>query len=124
MHEKLDKFNEEVKENMHHVASDAVPLIQDVSNSMKKTTLYKKEQAAHLKTEVDDVTIPESTSWGNNQTRGADPDPDIKYTIAEIIEENGFGYSEFEVTTPDGYVLLVQRVINDKLKKNAPVVFL
>ena len=40
------------------------------------------------------------------------PDPDSKRNVSEIIKSRGFQAQELDVTTGDGYILTVQRIIN------------
>jgi len=52
-------------------------------------------------------------------------DPDAKKTFQEIVEDNGFEFSTNQVTTDDGYILNVFRIMQPGgAKKGAPVVFL
>lgn len=51
---------------------------------------------------------------------------DRNHDVKQIVRENGFDFEEHEVTTEDGYILKVHRVLpgmNPK-PKNAPVVLL
>ena len=68
---------------------------------------------------MDDLTVPFSNTW-----KVSTSDPDVKFTIKEIIQENGFNFEQHQVTTEDGYKLAVMRVKNKNLVKGAPVVFL
>lgn len=52
---------------------------------------------------------------------------DYYKSYKEIVEDNGFAYDEYEVTTEDGYILKMFRIRTYEVKfavENAPVVFL
>ena len=60
--------------------------------------------------------------WGDTQISTVDPD--IHYSFAQIVQENGFDYEQHTVTTSDDYELTVMRVTSPEMKSGAPVVFL
>lgn len=54
-------------------------------------------------------------------------DPDAKRNVSEIIRSRGFEAHEFDVTTRDGYILTIQRIVNPNVdeayrKKLKPVI--
>jgi pimeloyl-ACP methyl ester carboxylesterase len=50
--------------------------------------------------------------------------PDFYKTFQELVAQNGFAFETHPVTTDDGYILNVFRIVNDKIKNKKGVVFL
>lgn len=44
--------------------------------------------------------------------------------MKELVTEAGFGFEEHQVTTEDGYILTMHRVVSKYLKKDAPVIIM
>jgi len=44
--------------------------------------------------------------------------PDILLNDEQLIRSRGFDYESHQVTTDDGYILVIERVINPLIKKN------
>uniref|UniRef100_A0A6G1S6G4 Gastric triacylglycerol lipase n=1 Tax=Aceria tosichella TaxID=561515 RepID=A0A6G1S6G4_9ACAR len=68
------------------------------------------------------IINPISNNLGGCFKRGADGacpprDPDASRTVAEIIKSRGFEVEEHDVTTRDGYILTVQRIINPLIEE-------
>ena len=45
------------------------------------------------------------------------PDPDATRTVPEIIESRGFKAETYEIPTPDGFILVLHRIINPHAQK-------
>lgn len=53
-------------------------------------------------------------------TRDSD-DPDVNRSVVELIESRGFVAEVHQVTTEDGYVLTMHRIINPLCNKTSPI---
>ena len=93
----IKKFNHEVV--LPHIEKFADKLDNDLDHIIQDLSGPKDDQA---QAPIDETSIPVAKKWGKTET--AVPDPDIKYTIQQIIEEHGFGYQEYIVNTEDGCV--------------------
>lgn len=45
------------------------------------------------------------------------PDPDATRTVPELIESRGFRAESYEIPTPDGFILVLHRIINPHAEK-------
>ena len=45
------------------------------------------------------------------------PDPDATRTVPELIESRGFKAETYEIPTPDGFILVLHRIINPHAQK-------
>ena len=50
--------------------------------------------------------------------------PDFYKSFQEIVMQNGFGFETHPVTTDDGYILNVFRIVDDSVKEKKGAVFL
>lgn len=96
--------------------------LQNINNSVKSK--YEAVQIG-MTSMADYFTWPWE-KYTNSLTNIGDKPADYYKSFQEIVEENGFGFEEHQVTTDDGYVLHVQRILNDKVQsgEKRPVVFL
>lgn len=59
-----------------------------------------------------DGTFFKSSQLINECTGNCSKDPDTKRNVSEIIRSRGFLAEEYDITTKDGYILTIQRIIN------------
>lgn len=71
---------------------------------------------SHNQIELDEVVEDEQGRKCKQQDDGswlcAPPDPDAKRNVFQIIQSRGFHAQQFDVTTRDGYILTIQRIVN------------
>ena len=88
----------------------------DGINSVKSDVISKYEEVQNRMTSMADYfTWP----WEKYTDKLADignKPADYYLTFQEIVEKNGFGFEEHQVTTDDGYVLHVQRIMNKEVQ--------
>ena len=108
---------------------DLKSVLQD--HSLEKGKVSKESE--HTVSHVDDSKL-NTTVWNSVvQTKleqvAAEKqveaiDEDAYLTIVQLVNKYGFVYDDFQVTTPDGYQLTVQRVQSKTMKPGAQPVFL
>lgn len=93
---------------------------------VQETVKSKYEEVQNGMTSMADQFTWPWESYTNSLSEIGTKPADYYKSFQEIVEQNGFGFEEHEVTTDDGYVLHVMRIMNKEVQSGVkrPVVFL